>query len=69
MGGDDTDTGGKVVAQLSDLVTGVQSLNGFVEAMAVADNKADSNKLGALSTMLENLGSTIAANKPQGGGC
>ncbi len=67
MGGDGGDVGGKVVAQLVDLVNGVQGLGKAADAAAKAaaqnSNPAESDST-ALITMIDRLANAVETNRP-----
>lgn len=62
MGGDDTDVGAKVVAQLLDLSNGIQSLASVAEQLLNASDQADSSDL--LAPILDKLTLAITTAKP-----
>lgn len=64
MGGDDADTGGKVVAQLADLVEGVQSLASVAEQAGVSDSPDPEVQSNAIREGIDRLGEVLAANTP-----
>ena len=64
MGGDDADVGGKVVAQLADLVGGVQDLGAYAQRAATAEISADANFEPAWAGAIEQLTVAIANTKP-----
>lgn len=64
MGGDDADMGGKVVAQLADLVDGVQGLSNIVGKISTSNNKEESQNLDTLSEVLDRINVSIAESKP-----
>lgn len=64
MGGDNADTGGKVVAQLADLVGGVKGLSTIVEKQSASGNEKEVAKLDVLAEVLDKLNTSIAGNKP-----
>ena len=66
MGGDDSDVGGKVVAQLADLVNGIQDLG---EAATNANQKeslksSDVNSVTALTAVLDKITAAVVTNTP-----
>lgn len=64
MGGDDADTGGKVVAQLADLVEGVQELAGAARAVNSQEEPATDQAPQALAEGVDRLIEALAANQP-----
>ena len=62
MGGDGVDVGGKVVAQLVDLVSGVQSLSDVVSRSARPESRDDSTA--ALTDMVEKLAELVKKSRP-----
>src|SRR5690606_4388046 len=73
MGGDDTDTGNKIVVQLADLVGGVRQLSAKLDDTAHSDvekegEKQDQQRLAQQKLLLElasKIQATIVANRPQ----
>ncbi|WNO09138.1 DNA repair ATPase [Teredinibacter sp. KSP-S5-2] len=64
MGGDDADTGGKVVAQLADLVSGVQSLSDIAAHAAASPSKEGDKTAAALMVMIDRLSEVLQKSKP-----
>jgi len=68
MGGDDSDIGGKVVAQLVDLVSGVQDLNGVATGVVqAAAGSSDGEAKGAadLIAIIDKLTVAVASSQPR----
>ena len=61
MGGDDADTGGKVVAQLADLVEGVQAISQSAQKAAQEPQAAHGAEL---ESLIEQLVRSLADNRP-----
>ena len=61
MGGDDADTGGKVVAQLADLVEGVQAISQSAQKAAKEPEAAHEAEL---ESLIEQLVRSLADNRP-----
>jgi len=66
MGGDDADTGGKVVAQLMGLSEGVKELSSLANVLASAKNNSPNLEAGnaQLAQALNQLAATLADNRP-----
>jgi len=67
MGGDDSDVGGKVVAQLADLVDGIQSIGSATERAALsaaAKPAEDKNDTKELEKLVEKLTAAVENSTP-----
>ena len=60
IGGDDADVGGKVVAQLVDLVDGVQQLSSVAQTVSETDEQSGSGELHGLAKTIEKLATVMA---------
>ena len=64
MGGDNADVGGKVVAQLVDLVNGVQKLSDVASQAATSGTEQSGNSSQALAEVVDKLTSVVKTSKP-----
>ena len=65
MGGDDADVGGKVVAQLIDLVSSVDGLGNVATAMAAAPPPVENVENTQLVDAVANLATSFSDNRPR----
>lgn len=67
MGGDDSDVGGKVVAQLADLVDGIQAIGSVTENAVLsvaAGSEADADSTKSIEALVEKLAVAIQSSAP-----
>ncbi len=64
MGGDDTDTGTKVVSQLIDVVNSIKALGGVAEQQAKSHNDIAIASIDKLNTGISHLSDSIQNNQP-----
>ena len=65
MGGDGADVGGKMVAQMVDLVSGVRELGTLAQNSAATQHSAPSSEPDAISAAIARLCSSIELHRPQ----
>lgn len=67
MGGDDSDVGGKVVAQLADIVDGIHAIGSATESAALSvtsKSTADRDGASAIETLVEKLAVAVENSAP-----